>query len=62
MTQPPHMWSYWRDKKGTVEAVEDYFPEVLAENTQLAVALATVKNNLVIIDELMTERIPEDDD
>lgn len=49
------MWSYWRDKKGTIEAVKDYFPEVLKENDELARAVAQAETALRSIDQIMRE-------
>lgn len=49
------MWDYWRDKKGIVEAVTDYFPEVLKENDELARAVAQAETALRSIDQIMTE-------
>jgi hypothetical protein len=61
MAEQPRMWSYWRDKKGPVEALEDYFPKTLAGNPQLTAALVQVKSGLQLIESVMT-KAEEDDD
>lgn len=64
MSNPLHMWRYWRDKKGIVEAVEEYYPEQL-NNFQMAAAVTQVKNGLLLIDSLMQKAemdAPDDDD
>lgn len=54
--EPPHMWDYWRDKKGFEEALTDYYPRTLAENPQLQAALAQLRNAELAIDAIMTLR------
>lgn len=64
MSNPLHMWRYWRDKKGTVKAVEEYYPEQM-KNPQMAAAVAQVNNGLLLIDTLMQKAemdAPDDDD
>lgn len=47
------MWEYWRDKYGTVTALERYYPELLKDDTQLSVAAAQIKNSEAAIDARM---------
>lgn len=35
-----HMWTYWRDKYGPAEALEEYFPELLKSDPILKAAHA----------------------
>lgn len=53
-----HMWSYWQDKRGTLEALEADFPET-AKEPQIAAALMQVKNGLLLIDTLMRQKESE---
>ena len=41
--QPLHMWTYWRDKKGTMDALPEYFPELLDGNRHLRYALDKIE-------------------
>ena len=56
-----NMWHYWRDKKGTLRALEEYFPETLKNSVQLRLAVAQIKNNYAVIESIM-ERNYEDID
>jgi hypothetical protein len=56
----PRMWSFWRDKHGPVEALEDYYPETVASSPQLTAAVTQVKNGLLVIDAIMSEAEAED--
>lgn len=60
-SEPLHMWSYWRDKKGTLEALEGYFPGAATE-PQMAAAVIQVKNGLLLIDALMQKAADEAED
>ena len=53
--QPFHMWSYWRDKKGIVEALEDYYSQILADSGELQHALFLIKNGERFINSIMEE-------
>jgi len=55
------MWKYWRDKKGSIAALEEYYPEYLGD-PQIASAVAQVKNGLALIDILMQKAHNEADD
>lgn len=57
----PHMWSYWRDKKGIEEALEDYYPDTLQENPQLQMALFQIRSAEAFIDQFMMKREEEHD-
>lgn len=58
-----HMWSYWRDKKGAVEAMEEQYPELLNITPDLQQAISQIKNAERAIDKLMSdlEEINEDE-
>ena len=58
------MWSYWRDDKDLERALTEYFPQTLASNVQLQVALAQLQNAKLAIDAIMTKlaEAEEDDD
>jgi hypothetical protein len=52
----PHMWDYWKDKRGSPsEALEADYPNLLKTSIRLQVALAQVKNGQDTIDRLMEE-------
>ena len=57
-----HMWSYWAEKKGVIEALEDYFPQTLANDSSLQLALHTIKANLALINSIMSEKESEAQD
>lgn len=50
--QPAHMWSYWRDKKGLVEAATEYYP-VSAKREDIQAAIAQIKSGELYLDMLM---------
>lgn len=51
--QPIHMWSYWRDKRGIVDAVKlDYPTSVKRED--ISRALASINDAEKYLDFLMT--------
>ena len=52
----PHMWDYWKDKRGSPsEALEADYPILLKSSPQLQMALAQVKMGQDYIDRLMKE-------
>jgi len=52
----PHMWDYWKEKRGSPsEALEADYPTLLKSSIRLQVALAQVKNGQDMIDQLMKE-------
>lgn len=53
--QPLRMWSYWRDKKGIAEALEDYYSQLLASSGELQHALFLIKNGERLINSVMEE-------
>lgn len=59
MSTPLNMWTYWRDRKGTVEALEDYYPEVVAQNKDLQLALFQIKAAVALIEKTMAS-LPDD--
>lgn len=50
---PYDMWTYWRDKKGVLEAIQDYYPQVLKDRPDLATAFHNVRVALGYIDSEM---------
>lgn len=55
MSENKGMWTYWRDKNGIVEGLEEYFPETLKENIRLQIAVAQIKNAEAAIEAVMSE-------
>jgi hypothetical protein len=56
MSENPHMWDYWKEKRGSPsEALEADYPSLLKSSIRLQVALAQVKNGQDSIDQLMRE-------
>ena len=53
--QPFSMWSYWRDKKGIAEALEDYYSHLLASSGELQHALFLIRNGERLINSIMEE-------
>lgn len=51
---PGRMWAYWRDKHGIKDALEYQFPETLAKEPLLQVALAQIKLAEFAIDSFMS--------
>lgn len=43
-------WDYWRNKYGYVEALTDYFPNLLKEDSILRYALAQMRATEILID------------
>ena len=58
---PLHMWSYWRDKKGVENALEDYYPALLGKNLELRTALSLIKTGKAAIEQIMTN-LKEDEE
>lgn len=38
-----HMFNYWADKKGLKDAVKDYYPDTLAKDPVISMALAQIE-------------------
>lgn len=55
MTSPNYqMWPYWRDKYfDIVDAMNDYYPEVLAEQEKLRIEVIRITAYTALIDKLM---------
>ena len=52
----PDMWDYWKEKRGSPsEALEADYPNLLKSNTQLQMAIAAIKHNQAMIDNIMQE-------
>lgn len=58
---PLHMWRHWRDKKGLVEALEDYYPDILASRPDLQMALVQMRSAEALINQEM-EKLGEGDE
>ena len=48
------MWSYWRDKYGTVTALQDYYPALLADDPVIRTAAANIEINRAAVELRMT--------
>lgn len=60
-----HMWSYWRDKYGTVGALEEYYPELIGPNSphpDIGFAFQQAKNALWQLDERMKRLAEQEED
>lgn len=55
MSEEKHMWSYWRNKKGITEALQEQFPETLASSLLLQAALENIRINSLAIDSYMMQ-------
>lgn len=62
MSQPAHMWTYWRDKKGYERALEEYFSETLLSNPYLANLNMQLKMVKAAIDCEMANLASEEED
>jgi hypothetical protein len=51
----PNMWRYWVDKYGPVEALESYYPALLASDPVLAQAVAMHNVALLAINARMEQ-------
>ena len=49
------MWSYWRDKRGIVDALQSDYPETLKANTMLQALVAQIVSAELAIDKIMSE-------
>jgi hypothetical protein len=54
MSNPYHMWAYWRDKKGLHDAIDDYYPE-MKDDLRMRRALAQIETGVRAINALMAE-------
>ena len=59
--QPHHMWSYWKDKHGTLAALKDYYPNLIKSNPLLAHAVAQMETAELVIKTTMSKLQEEDD-
>lgn len=53
--QPLHLWPYWREDKGYEVALKEYYPNSLAANSDLLIALWQRKSAERTIDAIMHE-------
>ena len=56
-----YMWSYWKDKRGILDALECDYPQTLASNPQLQHAVSMVRAGEALIDQIMNEICPDDE-
>jgi hypothetical protein len=49
------MWEYWRGKYGHVDALEEYYADLLASDPRLISAVAQLRNAKAAIDARMAE-------
>lgn len=61
MSQPAHMWTYWRDKRGIVEALRCDYPDILALSPTLQQALYQIQAAEALINRLMSD-LPDEDE
>lgn len=50
---PSHMWPYWRDKYGLVEALQAQYPNRLANDPELTEAIREIMRAMKRIDHIM---------
>lgn len=60
MSQSPDTWRCWRDKYGTEQALDEYFPELLKTNPLLSAAKIQIEIAKLAIDAEM-KRLAEDE-
>ena len=59
----PHMWDYWKEKRGSPsEALEADYPNLLKSNPHLQIALQQIKYNQTMIDNIMRSLSSSGDD
>lgn len=49
------MWSYWEEKYGVVEALQEYYPRLLESRSDLQAAVIMIQNGERIIKSIMEE-------
>ena len=54
-------WSYWRDKKGIVEALQYQYPDLLKANPSLQMAVHNIRANEALIDKIMSDLADKED-
>lgn len=58
---PPHMWSIWKEKYGVVEALKTYFPDLVATDPTIQMALFQIEAAEALIDAKMSKMAGDDD-
>ena len=53
MTEERHMWTYWRDKYGTLDALKDHYPQTIERDFRLAIAVAQIDIAMLAIEKIM---------
>ncbi|AEI71022.1 hypothetical protein [EBPR siphovirus 2] len=59
--QPLHMWSYWADKYGPVEAFRDYYPDTARKNPVISYSLQMLSVATIAIEAEMTRLLKENE-
>lgn len=55
------MWGYWKDKRGSIHDALVYdYPEILASNMELTVAICNIAAAEAQIDKIMSEMMEND--
>ena len=55
------MWSYWRDRDGTLSALEGRYPSLLGRSEMLRTAAAQIRIAEAAIEMVMTKLAEEED-
>lgn len=50
-----HMWDYWRDKKGYVEALKSQYPIKCQKDPIISLALAQMESARMVVDRRMEQ-------
>jgi hypothetical protein len=56
------MWSYWRDDKGLMPALEDYYPELIKTDPTIGFLYQQAKAALTQLDMRMSQLAEKDDE
>lgn len=59
MTEPNHLWNYWQDREGTLEALEARYPHLLGRIPALQMAIHSIRANEALIEKIMGD-LPDD--
>ena len=54
-------WDYWRGKYGTLIAIQEQYPNLLKEDTKIALLWQRADMDLYLIDILMKEKAQKND-
>lgn len=56
---PFHMWSYWRDKKGLLNALDDYYPNLTLNDPIVRHHVISMKAAMAALNSYMQEKSDE---